>query len=118
MHELSVCQGLLRQLIPIVAQHDGDVTEVLVRIGPLAGVEPALLQSAFPIARQQSVAPKAELVIEQVPLVVRCKECAAESEVLVNDLRCRQCANQQTQLISGDELLLVSVQFNGEPHHV
>ena len=118
MHELSVCQGLLQQLAPISAKNDGEVSEIHLRIGPLSGVEPTLLRSAFSIAQKQSVAPQAKLIIEHSALMVRCGQCETESEVSVNDLRCRQCANQQTQLISGDELLLVSVQFSGEPQHV
>ena len=111
MHELSVCQGLLRQLAPLAAEHSGAVQQVVLRIGPLSGVEPSLLQAAFPIARKGTVAEQAELVIESTPLRVRCKQCHSESEVSSNNLSCRQCGHQQTQLISGDELLLVSVQF-------
>jgi len=118
MHELSVCQGLLRQLVPWVEQHQGPLIQVRVRIGPLAGVEPGLLQAAFAIARQGTVAAQAELLIEHSPLRVRCNECEIESKVTANDLRCRHCGYQQTQLISGDELLLVSIQFSKESQHV
>lgn len=118
MHELSVCQGLLRQLVPLAAEHQGVLERVVVRVGPLSGVEPQLLQQAFPIARQGTVAEQAELVIESTSLKVRCKTCDTESEVSANNLCCRHCGSQQTQLMSGDELLLVSIQFNKEASHV
>ena len=111
MHELSVCQGLLRQLVPLAEGHEGVLSQVVVRIGPLSGVEPALLKEAFLIARQGSIAEQAEVVIEITPLQVVCKACGEQSDVTSNDLRCRHCGHQQTQLISGDELLLVSIHF-------
>ena len=114
MHELSVCQGLLRQLEPLAAEHQGLLERVVVRIGPLSGVEPQLLQQAYPIARQDTVASQAELVIEKTALRVSCKQCDEESEVSMNNLCCRHCGSQQTQLISGDELLLVSIHFQKE----
>lgn len=115
MHELSICQGLLRQLGPIAADHQGQLAQVVLRIGSLAGVEPSLLQSAFLIARKESVAEQAELIIEPSPIRVHCAKCDADSEVSANNLSCRYCDNQQTQLISGDELLLLSLQFREEP---
>lgn len=118
MHELSVCHGLLRQLTPLAAEHSGRLSRVVVRVGPLAGVEPALLASAFVVARQGTVADSAVLVIDHSPLRVRCRECGRESEATLNDLCCRHCGGHKTQLISGDELLLISVQFSKESEHV
>ncbi len=118
MHELSICQGLLRQLATMTDQHQGQLTRVVLQIGPLSGVEPDLLQAAFVIAAKGTVATAAELVIERSPLRVHCPLCDAESEASANDLRCGRCNNQQTRLISGDELMLVSIQFSEESNHV
>ena len=112
MHELSVCQALLRQVDAIAQQHDASgVEKIVVRIGPLAGVEPRLLQDAFPIARAGTVAADAELVIETLPLRVRCDSCGAETDALPNRLLCGACADWHTRIISGDEMLLASVEL-------
>ncbi len=112
MHELSVCQALLAQVEQVArdnqAQH---VDKIVLRIGPLAGVEPRLLQDAFPIARVGTVAADAELVIETLPLTVRCQGCGAETAAQPNRLICGACGDWHTQLISGDELLLASVEL-------
>ncbi len=69
MHELSVCQGLLDQVARIAADYDAtDVTNIVVRIGPLSGVVPGLLQQAFPLARAGTVAEHAVLTIEELPV--------------------------------------------------
>lgn len=112
MHELSVCQALLAQVEQLARQHQAQrVERIVLRIGPLAGVEPRLLQDAFPLARAGSVAADAELVIETLPLTVRCQRCGAETAAQPNRLICGSCGDWHTQLISGDELLLASVEL-------
>lgn len=116
MHELSVCQGMMRQLEQIVAERGAaSVSKVVVRIGPLSGVEPQLLEQAFPLASAGSVAADADLVMEQLPVRVRCDSCGAESEATPNRLLCGACGDWHTQLVSGDELLLASVELDIEP---
>ncbi len=112
MHELSVCQALLRQVETIAQEHEAcGVDKIVLRIGPLAGVEPKLLQDAFPIARAGTVADGAELVIESLPLRVRCDSCGAESDAAPNRLLCGACGDWHTRVISGDEMLLASVEL-------
>ncbi len=112
MHELSVCQALLGQVETIARSHGAQgVSRVIVRIGPLAGVEPTLLQQAYPIACAGTFANGAELIIERLPVRVRCEQCGAESEVPANRLLCVACGDWRTQLIGGDELLLASVEL-------
>ena len=110
MHELSICQALLSQVQQIVAQNSAQrVKSVTVRIGALSGVEPILLRQAYPEASADTIAARSTLEIEYVPVRVRCPDCGKESEVAMNRLDCLHCGETQTQLIAGDELLLVSV---------
>jgi hydrogenase nickel incorporation protein HypA/HybF len=115
MHELSVCQSLLNQVNNIAAEHHATAIEkIFLQVGPLSGVEPELLQSAFPIARAGSIAAEAELVIQQMPIQVRCKTCHAETTAKANRLLCGECGDWQTELLSGDELLLERVEMQTE----
>jgi hydrogenase nickel incorporation protein HypA/HybF len=112
MHELSLCQALLGQVEAVAQQHRSEgVTRIVLQIGPLAGVEPRLLQEAFPVACAGSVAANAELTIEPLPIRVRCTRCGAESEASANRLLCGACGDWRTQLISGDEMVLASVEM-------
>lgn len=113
MHELSVCQSMLRQVEAIVAQHGAHTaTAIKVQIGPLSGIEPQLLAQAFPIASAGTVAEGATLYLETLAVRVRCQHCGAETEASVNRLLCGECGDWQTQLLSGDELLLASVELD------
>lgn len=116
MHELSVCQSMLAQVEQIALQHQANrVTGITLRIGPLSGIEPVLLQQAFTLARAGSVAEQASLVIESLPIRVKCRSCGQESEAMPNRLLCRHCGDYHTQLISGDEMLLASVELDVDP---
>ena len=112
MHELSVCQALINQ-VEAIARDQAAQRVALIRlgIGPLSGVEAALLLQAYPIASAGSIADGAELVIDDLPLRVSCEHCGQTSEALPNRLVCAVCGDWHTQLISGDELLLTSIEL-------
>ncbi len=113
MHELAVCQGLLRQVEAIAREHGADrVTRIVVRIGPLSGVEPDLLAGAFPLAAGNTRAAAAELIIERLPVRVHCNTCGAETEATPNRLLCGACGDGHTRLVGGDEMLLASVELD------
>jgi len=113
MHEFSVCQGLLDQVESIAGQHGAQrVTAITLHIGPLSGVEPELLQQAFSLARAGGVAAQAILIIDALPIRVRCETCGRESEASPNRLLCGHCRDFHTRLISGDELLLARVELD------
>jgi hydrogenase nickel incorporation protein HypA/HybF len=113
MHELSVCLALLDQVEAIARQHHATrVERIVLRIGPLSGVEAPLLQNAYPLAAAGTVAEKAELAIETAPVRVRCRECDAESAATPNRLLCGQCGGFRTDLIGGDEMLLAHLELS------
>lgn len=112
MHELAVCQGLMGQIEDIARRERAErVTRIRLQIGPLSGVEAQLLRDAFPIASADSIAEDATLEIDEQPIRVRCLTCAEESDATANRLVCSACGDYRTQLISGDEMLLISVEL-------
>lgn len=112
MHELAICQSLMDQVNQIVYEHNAQAVElILLKIGPLSGVDPELLRQAFPLVAAGSKMEQAELVIEDQPVTVKCDTCAAVSEVPPNRLVCSNCGDYHTRLVSGDELLLASVEL-------
>lgn len=117
MHELAICQALIDQVTELAqARNATSVSEIYISVGPLSGVESALLQNAFTVAVAGTVADGAELHIDSLPVRVYCKDCDAESEVAANRLLCAQCGTWKTRLVSGDELLLKSVELEIDEH--
>jgi len=116
VHELAVAQALVEQVDAVIRQHGATHASLIrVRIGPLAGVVPELLASAFPLAAAGSCMEHAELDLVAAPVRVRCQTCGAETEAAMNRLICGACGDWHTQVISGDELLLESVELETTP---
>jgi len=116
MHELAVCQALLDQVAQVARDHRASkVTGVRILAGPLSGVEPALLQRAFTIARLGTIAASAELSISREPVIVACRHCDIESRTAANRLVCPSCNRPCASLVSGDALTLVSVEVERDP---
>lgn len=117
MHELSVCQSLISQVETIAREKLADtVISITLGIGALSGVDAQLLQHAYPIASAGSIADNAELIIQHLPIRVRCSQCGSESDAIPNKLICKECGDWRTTLISGDEMLLMSVELERADH--
>lgn len=125
MHELAVAQALVEQVNVVIEQHQASSAALIrVRIGPLAGVVPELLASAFPLAAAGSRMEHATLDFTLTLITVHCQICGADTEAAMNRLICGACGDWHTQILSGDELLLESVELDTTPasipdsHHV
>ena len=112
MHELAICQALMNQVESIAAERNArSVVSIVVGMGPLSGVEAQLLKHAYPVASAGTVAEGARLVIENLPVRIKCTQCGNESDALPNKLVCKACGDWRTTLISGDELILMRVEL-------
>ncbi len=116
MHELSICQALLDEVSAIAARQGAvRVMRITLEVGPLSGVEPALLASAFAVARAGSCASDAELLIEATSIEIRCLGCGSRSQTKPNRLICAACGGYRTQITAGEELRLRRVELH-VPH--
>lgn len=116
MHELAVAQALVEQVESVIRQHHASTaTLIRVRIGPLSGVVSELLGNAFPLAAAGSRMEHAVLDLVAAPITVRCETCGAETEATMNRLVCGACGDWHTRIVSGDELLLESVELETTP---
>jgi hydrogenase nickel incorporation protein HypA/HybF len=107
MHELSLVRSLLAQVREAASPHaDAAVDEVVISIGPLAGVEPLLFASAFESLTVNTVYCGTRLVIEKSPLRLNCQSCGYEFETEQVDFACTACASVRTRVIAGDGVIL------------
>lgn len=111
MHELSICQALIERVETVAAQRRSRVRQVFLGIGPLAGVDAQLLKDAYPIACAGTTAEGSELNVEKTELRIRCRSCGAETIAVPNRLVCSACGDWHTELLTGDELVLLRVEL-------
>lgn len=104
MHELSLCQALLDQVAQLACEHHARrVVSITLRIGPPSDVEPALLESVYPLASAGTVAADAVLMIDRPAVRLRCRSCRAESEADGSSLVCGACGQWRIEVLCGDE---------------
>jgi len=112
VHELSICQALLSQVTAIACERGAEAIErIVLEVGPLSGVDAALLARAFEIARAASPAAGAALSIETPPVTISCESCGARSQTAPNRLLCDACGGYRTRIIAGNELNLRRVEL-------
>jgi hydrogenase nickel incorporation protein HypA/HybF len=110
MHEASLVQSLLAQSARILEEHGGrSVESIRVEIGPLSGVEPLLVRSAFERMCDSTPCRGAFLTIEEVPLSARCQRCCLEFEIEAFRFVCPSCKSTLIQVTRGDEFRLLDV---------
>jgi hydrogenase nickel incorporation protein HypA/HybF len=111
MHELSIALSIL-DLTAEEAQRQGDVRvlEIHLKLGPLSGVVKEALLSAYQLARENTPFEAAELVIEDVPVMVQCPTCQTRRAVVsVQQLCCAECGALSPVVVSGRDLELVAL---------
>lgn len=112
MHEVSVAQELLSQ---IIAQKPRDAKRarfVSISVGALSGVDCEALRTAFDLIEKPRAFEHVRLKIREVPITIHCAHC--DKDIELHDsfiLRCPDCAMRATVVTSGTELLLHTVQW-------
>ena len=112
MHELSIVASLFETLEEKAKDNRAKkIISVRLKVGALSGVVPELLKTAFDIYKKDTLADEAELVIEEVPLKVKCLKC--DAEITKDDFVfiCEDCASSELKTLAGTELLLEKIEL-------
>lgn len=106
MHEVSIAQGLLEIAINSCTKEGYEgIESIRVKIGKASGVMPDSLLFAFEAIKIGTIAEKAVLTIDEIPVGGFCKKC--NSNFTVEDayvIACPLCGNISFQLETGREL--------------
>jgi hydrogenase nickel incorporation protein HypA/HybF len=105
MHELSIALSILDLAEEEERNRGGRVAVIYLKLGRLSGVVKDALVSAYEMAREGTALSQADLVIEEVPLVIHCSACAADrAPDSAFELRCPACGALTNEIVSGREL--------------
>ncbi|TFG35434.1 MAG: hydrogenase maturation nickel metallochaperone HypA [Desulfobacterales bacterium] len=114
MHEITLVQGLLKQLAELARQHDSKaISKVRVEIGPLSGIVIDSFQFGFDVlAAEEELTSKALLEIVAPPIQYKCRSCG---HVCLNQTRmpdaCPECSHKLLMPEGGDGLILLQVEM-------
>jgi hydrogenase nickel incorporation protein HypA/HybF len=112
MHEYSIVQNLLDLCEQNAeANNASKVYRVVVGIGEMSSVEPQLLKTAFDTFKLDTIASDALMEIRRIGLKAECFDCGADFVPTMSNFLCSKCNSANTKLVSGDELLLLSLEI-------
>ena len=114
MHELSVISNILDIILEYGEKnHASKISKVNLSIGELSDIVPRWAQLYFDLVSQDTIASKAELVVEKIPVRIRCTLCGTETQLEKKDFRflCGECESEKVEILSGRELRISSIEI-------
>ena len=108
MHELSLCQSIHR--IVDRAREGRPVEVVNLRVGRLRQVVPETLAYCWTLVIDGGPLAGSRLEVDQVPVVLDCADCGRRTtlaDALL--LTCGCCGSGSISVVSGEELLVTSI---------
>ncbi len=112
VHELSIVYSVVSSATEALAgQKVAKVNSVLLRVGVLSGIMEDPLQFCWGLATQGTVLAGSDLVIERVPVTVRCRPCGDDVALDgAQSFRCPRCGTLSLEVLKGRELEIVSLE--------
>jgi hydrogenase nickel incorporation protein HypA/HybF len=112
MHELSIAESLLEVALESCrSQGFSRIGSIKVLIGKASGVMPDALLFGFDAVKEGTIADKAALELEEVPVTGRCNDCGRDfttEELYI--LSCPHCGGVSYTLLTGRELMITEME--------
>ncbi len=112
MHELGVTESIAAICLKH-AQANGArrVLKVNIKLGELTGIVDHYVSFYWDMVTKDTVAEGAELNFIKIPTVAYCPRCGREFGVEEYDLTCPGCGEADSELVSGREFLVESIEI-------
>ena len=110
MHELGICDALLKMVRSIAEEEELEaITRITVEVGSLSGVVPAYMTDCWQAVTDGTELQDVEFVVEELEGTARCMDCGAEFSADVNRLRCPDCGGAKLVPLTGRDLTLKEI---------
>ena len=113
MHELSIALNIVDIAAETARKNGGGRVETLyLKLGALSGVLKDALLFSWQLASADTLLEGSRLVIEEVPVVVRCSACEADRKLdSINRFVCPVCQQATPKIIQGKELEITALEI-------
>jgi hydrogenase nickel incorporation protein HypA/HybF len=120
MHEMGIALQIIEIATESIPADAGDVRveKINLKIGKLSAVVPDSLKFCFNVAIKDTPLDGAELVIQELPVMARCKECGTQSTINSASFTCENCTSGALEFLSGRELDIESIEVAPKEDHV
>jgi len=113
MHEMGIAMEIVdiaKASIPADMQ-GAKVQRVNLKVGKLSAIVADSLRFCFDLVIKDTPLEGAELAIEELPVVARCKDCQTEWTVTEAVFTCCECQSGNIDILSGRELDITSIEI-------
>lgn len=112
MHEFGLTMSVMKIALDAAEKQGASkITRIKVKAGEMEGIVADSMQFHFEHLKIGTIAEGAELVVEQVPLIIECSTCGEQSHVDAFEVViCPKCRNFTVEVISGRELMVESIE--------
>ena len=116
--------GIALQIIEIATESippdagDVRIEKINLKIGKLAAVVPDSLRFCFDVAVKDTPLDGAKLVIQELPVVARCRDCDTQWTISSPAFTCENCNSGSLEILSGRELDIESIEIAQKDDHV
>jgi hydrogenase nickel incorporation protein HypA/HybF len=115
MHELSIAQSIIEivedNIRPIRIKK---VKSVTVKVGRMSNVLPDSLIFGFDSLIIGTSLEGAELIIEDIPVKIKCRKCLNDTEIEHMNFICASCGSTDFEMLSGRELSVGEIEVEEE----
>ena len=111
MHELGICDAMLRKIREIAKENDVEIiNSVTVEVGTLSGVVPRFLTDCWTAVTDGTELEGTEMIVETVDGEAKCLDCEEVFVADLNSLRCPKCGSDLLAPISGVTLTIKEIE--------
>jgi hydrogenase nickel incorporation protein HypA/HybF len=116
MHEMGIAMEIIRIAADsIPAELAGArVERVHLQVGKLSAVVPESLRFCFDIVSKETALSGAELFIEEMPVVAKCRDCHRSWTITGPVFICENCQGGSLDILSGRQLDIKSIEIAQE----
>jgi len=112
MHEYSIALNLIEKAEEEARRRNASrVVKLKVKIGVFSGVEPLFLKEAFDVIEKGELFQETSLLLSEEEGKVKCLECEKTYSVKELPFSCPSCSSPAGILISGDDVILDSLEI-------
>jgi hydrogenase nickel incorporation protein HypA/HybF len=113
MHEMGIAMEIIdiaKASVP-ADMPDARIERINLKVGKLSAVVVDSLRFCFDLAVKETPLEGAELIVEELDVVVRCKKCQNQWTVTEPVFTCRECQGGDIDIITGRELEIQSIEI-------
>lgn len=110
MHELPIVNNILQVVLKHARAHKvRKVLAIHIQVGEMSDLEDKWMQKYFDYLAKDEIVNGARLVIERIPVVMKCSDCCMSYTVDIRrdqTMACPECGSDNTAMESGREFFV------------